>query len=223
MTKKQFLDVVNEIDDEFINEIIDIPDNTSEKTCDYYFADEEPQVVYLTSERIPFWKIAVSTAAAVCVLMAGLFAVAKLHGIYAYDPNESGISYSSATVSESISTSEPITSKRLDLSEREGGVPFEVRFLEDDPSPIYTDAVIKKDGEQYATLQAMCRGVSDEKSFVVAVFCKREMKCIGRIEISEPGTHTLYIDYVKEAKAGEEYVLCIYGEGNMWIEGKWVP
>ena len=223
MTKKQFLDVVNEIDDEFINEIIDIPDKISEKPQDNYFVDEKPQVVYLTNERIPFWKIAVSTAAAVCVLTAGFFAAAKLHGVHTYDPNESGISDSSTTVSESMSTSEPIISERLDLSERGDGVPFEARFFEDDQSPIYTDAVVKKDGEQYATLQVACRGVSDEKSFVVSVFRKREMKCIGRIEITEPGAHTLYIDYLEEAEDGEEYVLCIYGEGNTRIDGEWVP
>ena len=209
MTKKQFLDAVNEIDDGFINEIIDIP--------------EEPQVVYPTSKHVPFRRIAVSAAAAVCVLAAGFFAAAKLHGIYAYDPNESGISDNSTAVSESMSNSEPITSERLDLPERGGGVPFEVRFFEDDQSPIYTDAMTKIDGEQYATLQVACRGISDEKSFAVAVFRKREMKCIGRIEITEPGAHTLYIDYLEEAEEGEEYVLCIYGEGNTRIDGEWVP
>lgn len=223
MTKKQFLDAVNEIDDEFISEIIDIP--------------EEPQVVYPASKRIPFWRIAVSTAAAVCVIAAGSYAAVKLHGSYAYGPNAGGRSdssaavseseSSSAVVSESMSNSEPVNSERLDLSDRGGGVPFEARFFEADQDPVYTDAAVKKDGEQYATLQIACRGVSDEKRFSLEVHRKGETKwCIGRKIIAEPGTYTLYIDYVEEAAAGEEYVLSIYcigGEGNALIEGKWVP
>lgn len=92
MTKKQFLDAVNEIDDEFINEIIDIPVKLQEN----YFADEEPQEVYLTNKPIAFWKIAVSAAAAICVLTAGVFAAAKLRGIHPHSPNKSEISESIA-------------------------------------------------------------------------------------------------------------------------------
>lgn len=221
MTKKQFLDAVNEIDDEFINdEIIDIP--------------EEPQIVYPASKRVPFWRIAVSTAAAVCVLAAGFVAAAKLHGIYAHDPNASGASYSSisestssASASESAGGSEPVTSERLDLSERGGGVPFEARFFGNDQGPTYTDAAVKKDGEQYAALQIACRGVSEGKRLSLEVHRKGETKwCIGRTIITEPGTYSLYIDYVEAAETGEEYVLSIYcigGEGNALIEGKWVP
>lgn len=92
MTKNQFLDAVNEIDDEFINEIINIPDEPQK----IYFADDEPQAVYLTNKPIAFWKIAVSAAAAICVLTAGIFAAAKLHGIQTQDPIESETSVCSA-------------------------------------------------------------------------------------------------------------------------------
>ena len=92
MTKKQFLDAVNEIDDEFIKEII----NTSEDPHENYFDDEQPQKVYLTNKPIAFWKIAVSTATAICVLTGGIFASEKLRGIYSDDPNKSGTLQSNA-------------------------------------------------------------------------------------------------------------------------------
>lgn len=210
MTKEQFLDAVNEIDDEFINELIDIPDSSR----DNYFADDKPQVVYLTSERIPFWKIAVSTAAAVCVLTVGIFAAMKLHGIQSYNPNESAISESSAEVSDS----KPTTSKYLDFSERESDcVPFEISISEGDSrSVVDTDAVTKKDNEQYATVQLDCTGVTS-----LAVFCNGE--CISRQPIELEGVQTVYIDYFKQAEIGEEFVLRIWTHNRVLVDGKWIP
>lgn len=81
MTKEQFLNAVGDIDDKFIKEMTDAPEEPRESLL----INEEPQEVYLTSGHIPFWKLAFSAAAAVCVLAAGIFAAAKVHGI---QPNE---------------------------------------------------------------------------------------------------------------------------------------
>lgn len=62
MNKEQFLDVMDDIGDDIIENFLDIP---SER--------------FYIPKRTPFWKIAVSTAAAVCVLATGIFAAVKIH------------------------------------------------------------------------------------------------------------------------------------------------
>ena len=61
MNKEQFLDVMDEIGDDLIENFLDIPNER----------------LYIP-KRTPVWKIAVSTAAAVCVLTTGIFAVVKI-------------------------------------------------------------------------------------------------------------------------------------------------
>ncbi len=95
MTKEQFLNVVNDIDDRFIEEIADVP--------------EQPQVIYQRREHFSFRRIAVS-AAAVCAIAAGIFAAVKLNGTYHIAPDDSLISGNSSE-SEPVSTSsqEPVS------------------------------------------------------------------------------------------------------------------
>lgn len=50
---------------------------------------EEPQVVYLTNEHIPFWKVALSAAAVICVLAVGFFVTVKVRMSQDYTPNDS--------------------------------------------------------------------------------------------------------------------------------------
>ena len=61
MNKEQFLDVMDEIGDDLIENFLDIPNER----------------LYIP-KRTPFWKIAVSTAAAVCVLTTGIFTMVKI-------------------------------------------------------------------------------------------------------------------------------------------------
>lgn len=61
MNKEQFLDVMDDIGDDLIESFLNIP---SER--------------FYIPKRTPFWKIAVSTAAAVCILTTGIFAAVKL-------------------------------------------------------------------------------------------------------------------------------------------------
>ncbi|MDE6733411.1 MAG: hypothetical protein K2J77_11105 [Oscillospiraceae bacterium] len=77
MTKQEFLGAVNEIDDELIGEMLGAFGIFPEKTRTELYYDE-PEVVCLTDKRVPFWKIAVSAAAAICVFFAGIFAAVKL-------------------------------------------------------------------------------------------------------------------------------------------------
>lgn len=61
MNKEQFLDVMDEIGDDLVENLLDIPNER-----------------FYIPKRTQFWKIAASTAAAVCVLTTGIFAAVKL-------------------------------------------------------------------------------------------------------------------------------------------------
>lgn len=95
MTKEQFLSIVDDIDDKFIEEIADVP--------------EQPQVIYQRREHFSVRRIAVS-AAAICAVAAGIFAAVKLNGTYHITPNDSLISgNSSESEHASTSSQEPVS------------------------------------------------------------------------------------------------------------------
>lgn len=201
MTKEQFLSIVDDIDDKFIEEIADIP--------------EQPQVIYQRKEHFSICRILVS-AAAVCAVSAGIFAAVKLNGTRVVTPNDSVIS-TSLSVTEN--SSEPI-SEMPDFHGRKGnfGV-FEITLFTDKNTPVYTDAVVKNDDKQYATVEVECRGV-----YSLAVYREGETReCIGRLSGIEDGAQILQIDYNKQAEIGEKYVLCIWGEKSAQISVKWLP
>lgn len=201
MTKEQFLSIVDDIDDKFIEEIADIP--------------EQPQVIYQRKEHFSICRILVS-AAAVCAVSAGIFAAVKLNGTRVVTPNDSVIS-TSLSVTEN--SSEPI-SEMPDFHGRKGDVGvFEITLFTDKNTPVYTDAVVKNDDKQYATVEVECRGV-----YSLAVYREGETReCIGRLSGIEDGAQTLQIDYNKQAEIGEKYVLCVWGEKSAQISVKWIP
>lgn len=201
MTKEQFLSIVDDIDDKFIEEIADIP--------------EQPQVIYQRKEHFSICRILVS-AAAVCAVSAGIFAAVKLNGTRVVTPNDSVIS-TSLSVTEN--SSEPI-SEMPDFHGRKGDVGvFEITLFTDKNTPVYTDAVVKNDDKQYATVEVECRGV-----YSLAVYREGETReCIGRLSGIEDGAQTLQIDYNKQAEISEKYVLCVWGEKSAQISVKWIP
>lgn len=215
MTKKQFLDAIDKIDDKFINEL-NIPDNSHYNL----FADEKPQKVYLTDDRVPFWKTALSAAAAVCVLILGASAAFNLRTPpdSANDSATSEIIVISGEMSDSESVQTP--SEKLGLFERGGGEPFTFRILEGDENPVYTETLTKNDNEQYATLEIMFRGAVS-----LGVYREEEPnRCLGKTYLDDGGeVRKLFIDYVEEVKDGEKLYLEIHAAENSVIEGKWLP
>lgn len=201
MTKEQFLNVVNDIDDKFIEEITDVP--------------EQPKVIYQNKEHFSFRRILVS-AAAVCAISAGIFAAVKLYGTRIVAPNDSVISASSSVIE---SNSEPISAEP-DFHDRKGNIgEFEITLFNDKNTPVYTGAVVKNDDKQYATVEIECRGVT-----TLAVYREGETReCIGRLSGIEDGKQTFRIDYNKKAEIGDEFVLCVWGEKVAEIRGKWLP
>ncbi len=200
MTKEQFLSIVDDIDDKFIDEIADVP--------------EQPLVIYQHGEHFSFRRIAVS-AATVCAISAGIFAAVKLYGTRIVAPNDSVISGTSSVIE---SEPEPISAEPV-FHERKGNIgEFEITLFTDENAPVFTVAVTKKDDKQYATVEIECRGVIS-----LAVYREGETReCIGRIAVDN-GAHTLQIDYDKQAEIGDEFVLCVWGKQSRQASGKWIP
>lgn len=237
MTKKEFLDAVNEIDDEFINEIIDIPCDISEnyfaneepnvvrltdghnplEPQENYFSDEQPQKVYLSDKPVPFWKIAVSTAAAVCILTFGIFAAAKLRGIHIM-PNDSTAENSSFTQTETSSYP-----NKFDAVLTAGN---DFSYLSSNLS-YYSDSVEKKDDENYAVVYVACRNISEENPLFISVkkYSNGNEVYIGNLTVTDSDARTYRIDYNEEIKRGDKLFLTIVTrtEEPARADGKWLP
>lgn len=237
MTKKEFLDVFNDIDDEFINEIIDISCDNLEnyfaneepnvvrltdghnplEPQENYFFDEQPQKVYLTDKPIPFWKIAVSTAAAICVLTAGIFTVTKLRSIN-ITPNDSTTKNSSYSQTET--SLEP---NKFDTVLTDG---IEFSYLT--PNwPYSSDPVEKKDDENYAVVYVFCRNISEENPLFIAVkkYNDGNPVYIGTLYVTDNSPRTYRIDYEEEVKRGDELFLyiCTKTDEIVRADGNWLP
>lgn len=120
MTKQEFLGAMNEIDDEFINEAL---------LADY----NEPEVVYLTNVRVPFWKIALPAVVAVCVFFAGVFAAVRLQLIQlpetpTSEPAEVSEPFSPFSNPANSAASEPAV---VELPEYDGTFSFSLEGRED--------------------------------------------------------------------------------------------
>lgn len=102
MTKKQFLDIMNDINDGIIKEYLDVS-----------YDEIKPKKLRLSDNRAPFWKYAAAFAAGICVVAAGFFAVLKLRGT---SPIEAGDSRGTAQTSEGFSQTESQTFEQSDNS-----------------------------------------------------------------------------------------------------------
>ena len=236
MTKKEFLDVFNDIDDEFINEVVNIScdDPTSyfaneepNTACltdghnsleprENYFFDEQPQKVYLSDKPVPFWKIAVSTAAAVCILSVGILAVAKLRGIHTM-PNDSTAENSSFAQTES---SEP---DKFDMVLTEG-IEFSCLTLN---RPYSSELITKNDDENYAVVYFYGRNISEENPLFIAIkkYSNGNPVYLGTLYVTENTARTYRIDYEEEVKEGDEVFLYMSTKSDeiMRADGKWLP
>lgn len=229
MTKKEFLDAVNEIDDEFINEIIDISGDISDELPENYFSgisDDRAHKIYFTKKRVPFWKIAVSTAAAVCVLTTGIFAAMKLHRVQ-ITPNDSTSADSGVTLSNTSEYSLPIIDPipKIKRVEDEG---YEFQFkLGGTMLKQFAVPAVKNDFENCAVFYLTCRGVSREKPLRIWIFLMENGETVKRVNsltITEEGSnyYTVPYDYYK-LKYGEECVFAAVVDHEAYVEGKWLP
>ncbi len=136
MTKKEFLDILNDIDDEFVNEFANAPQNKQvggEFPTEDFDAPLKPQIVRL--ERPPKARVSfrrewlTGAAAVICVIAVSAFAFVRLSKQpQTVSPNDSGDAYlsdipsdsepisndgSNAYLSDAPSESEPISSESV--------------------------------------------------------------------------------------------------------------
>lgn len=106
MTKEQFINAMGDIDDKFIKKI----HCSCEEQCEFDPNDDKPQIMRPTGGNSNTWKFAVSAAAVVIVLAAGVFAVLKLNGTPSVDPGgvitDSGSDISEPESESSVSSAE---------------------------------------------------------------------------------------------------------------------
>ena len=234
MTKKEFLDVFNGIDDEFINEIIDIPEKNSGDIADELpenifseLSDDRARKIYLTKKRVPFWKIALSSAAAVCVLTTGIFAAVKLHGVQA-TPNDSTAANSGGVdLSNVAESSLPIinTIPKIKRVDDEG---YEFKFkLGGTVLKQFSVPAVKNDFENCSVFHLTCRGVSRENPLRIWIFLTENGETVERVNsltITEEGSKYYTVPYDSYSlKYGEECVICAVVDDEAYVGGKWLP
>lgn len=213
MKKTDFLELFNEIDDDFVNELSELP--------------EKPR-------RISFFRPLLSAAAVLCVIAVGVFAYAKLNKPQTVSPNESGSSQGDAFLSNEPDDSLSIIPENKFERVEMWGYEFSFRLTERD-SP-HTDPVMKIDSEDTA-ISITCTGVSKENPLIIGVYDKEKLAeyygrtsnrnaTAGRLVISESGTHDYYLTdwyYGEPPIIGEEYFLVVTATGSATVSGKWLP
>lgn len=231
MTKEQFLSAMGDIDDKFIKEITGAP-AILDKPRKNFIIDEEPQVVYLTNERIPFWKIAVSAAAAVCILTAGLFAMVRLHERVPADTSLD-VSLSSPEISSSskptISTMSTVSDEQSSTVSNKG---FTDNFeLESEPreANVFTEGAVKSGTFENDASVTVHYGVDPDRPITFSVWDSPDE--LNGTQLTEAVTvtgdkETVYLPYIdQESKPTNEQKLYLhaYSEFSFNIVGKWTP
>lgn len=208
MTKKRFLEIMDEIDDDLIENYLEIPAE-----------EKNPQKIYLSENHTPFWKPAAASAAIICVIMTGVFALVKIRGIPHTEPNDSAVSYSENSPASSGSFQSK--SERA-VSE---GAEFEFTIEVVDGKSYYTEPVEKTDDENFAAVYLEgCRNISEENPLFIGVYVTRERgkERVAEITVIQNDNQVIQIPY--KAVKGEKYALGFVSKNKvMLVSGRWLP
>lgn len=226
MTKKQFLEIFNDIDDDLIKPLIDEP--------------ERPQKIFFSENITPSLKRAFLSAAAVlCVFTVGFLTIVKLHTPTTENPPDSILdnpatlpNIPDSNISEILSSIVPTTEEKLKRAELEGE-DFEIKFSEREDYFIQTVSIEKTDGTDYAAVHLVCRNVSEENPIFVSVHKSPQWERTSEnnlissyILIDINGKISLTIKYTEQATVGEKYYLEISRKKTSEpcvITGRWLP
>lgn len=207
MNKGQFLDVMDGIGDDLIENFLNIPGSRS-----------------YAPKRTPFWKLAVSAAAVVCAVTAGLFAVLRQqpHSVPSPADSGSGVVISNPK-SDPISISIPEKANRI----YDDGTDFWTD-LGEQKKLFLSEPIKKTDSEKYAVIVLeYSRNVTERYPLYISV-CKkvdgRPKKISEEIEISDSGEHEIKIYYTDTIEPEDELMLQITGsDERVWTKGIWLP
>lgn len=216
MTKKEFLDIVNGIDDKYLNELIEVP--------------ERPRIIHLSENRAPlFRKIALSAAAVICVFAVGITAAVKLRAPVTPSPNDS--TSGGAYLSNASESSLPITSTIPKIKRvADEGYDFELPIGNDTTERIFSKHVLKNDEENCAVFFMTCRNVSEENPLHIMIFAAKKKgetvkDCrVCSLTVTEDGEHFYTVPYeFYDAEYGEECFFQVLVDGKAYMGGKWLP
>lgn len=220
MKKDQFLDIMDGIGDDLIEDFLDIPGKR-----------------FSAPKKTPLWKIGISAAAAVCVLTAGVFGVVKLRGL-PHSAN-SGVTISndnSSYVSEPVSSdnsSDAESGNERDDSEKRklervftNGIPFYFKVSVREKT--FSDTCRKTDEENFAVVRfKMLSHVYENKPLYVNIIVDRKEEggvIVGSAVIKEEIIEPFTIEYTEKVEKGELVYLTVYGgSGNTEAAGQWLP
>lgn len=215
MTKNEFLSVVNDIDDDFLKELIEDPG--------------KPQVIYLSDKRVSFKKLALSAAAVICVVTAGLFAALKAQAPQMSSPDDSR---SGVSISNPVSdpTSEPTSMSIPEKTENDPFghhlTPYVTAFSADNKTFI-SEPVVKVLGENYAQISLEYGGATEKDPLCIS-FCRKDSfgywVVSEEIKITAGYANKMRINYTKPAAPGDEIMLMITTTNeNAFAKGYWIP
>lgn len=220
MNKGQFLDVMDEIGDDLIENFLNIPSSRS-----------------YAPKRTPLWKIAVSAAAVVCVITAGLFAVLRQQPQSVPSPGDSRsgvvISNPKSDLTSELSSTIPESSDRDKSSEdRPEYGSFTAWFRNDvtgfggDKITFRSETVVKSNSFDFAQIGIEYRGATERFPIYVQIYKKadrREWSVSDMVKFTGSGADKLTINYTEAVEPGDELVLLIIASEGAYAAGSWMP
>lgn len=206
MRPEDLADIIDGINDDII---LDIPELNS----------EEPIEVIVDSRETPFWKMALSAACLLCVLVTGVFAAAKIR---AGQPVNSGTNAPASMNGVFISDSADSSPRnRFSTGEKAGDC-------------IYTQPCVKDNDLNYAVVYIdECSDITEEEPVYISIWLDSgsESVCVSetlKITRSEPQAHIIKYTRqcigssplrIRRESGGEESV---YNK-NAKLSGHWIP
>ncbi len=238
MNGKNFFELLGDLDEDIVEDAWALDENILEDA----WTKESEAIIIEERRPLPLWRTTIFTAAAICILTAGIFGALKLHGIQSAGSNPeisaSYISNDSNSIGDKLDSEINEINKLAKLnSVIINGNEFNTILLDPDSDVIYTDPVIKTDDQNFAALHIAFKNTSEHFTLHITVsrkdylyedgkymFGKYELTRLGEIIVSENKESTYVIDYTESAAAGDELVLGFYTSNDyITVEGKWLP
>lgn len=240
MNGKDFFELLGGLDEDIVEDAWMLDENILEDAW-----TKEGEAVMIEERRpFPLWRTTLFTAAAICILAAGIFGGLKLHGIQSAGSGPE-VSMSSSDISDSFaSIADKLNSEINEINRIEkmnsviiNGHEFNTIRLDPESDIIYTDPVTVTDDSNFAALYIAFQNTSehftmhimiDRKDYLYEngkyMLGKYKLTHLGEIIVSENKEGTYLIDYTESAAAGDELVLGFYTTNDhITVDGKWLP
>lgn len=227
MTKKDFLDIFNDIGDEFINEFANAA-QSKQNDDDFPFEDfgspQRPQIIRLERppkkriSRVPF--VAAFTAAAVLVCAVTVGALFKRKTPPPVAPNDS------VTLSEPLSKPDPIIIEpKIKRVDREG-FDFSLEVEERMVKSRFSEPFLKTDSSDELAIFFAASDASAEYPLYITFYKATDTdNSIANLRITRSDKQWHRVTYSETPKRGEKIVMQLYSKtmGPVAVRGRIIP